>query len=135
MQGDELGDLATFEEENPGVTVGADQGDTHGMATMLGSVIRKLRSRKGEADEAFVGVLEKKREEARAAGVTTKMQKPVMEEVKWFICKGNGPNVPKFLQGTGKVRNRNMPKNECEGLIEEFWQAKAAHDSHPKAQN
>jgi hypothetical protein len=43
---------------------------------------------------------------------------------KWFVCRGTGPNVPKFLSFQGKVRNRNMQKGDAESLIKGFWQFK-----------
>eukprot|EP01048_Picozoa_sp_COSAG05_P021421 COSAG05_NODE_3937_length_1765_cov_1.574430_2_plen_500_part_01 len=43
---------------------------------------------------------------------------------KWFVCKGTGPSVPKFLRMQGKVRNRGMLKGDCEKFIHEFWEAR-----------
>ena len=41
--------------------------------------------------------------------------------------------VPSFLRGTGKVRNRCMPKSECEALINAFWAHKIENDTKPNA--
>jgi Ca2+-binding EF-hand superfamily protein/CRP-like cAMP-binding protein len=49
--------------------------------------------------------------------------------LKWFVCRGTGPSVPKFLRATGKVRNRRWTKIKVEELIEEFWSKKILHDA------
>ena len=43
---------------------------------------------------------------------------------KWFVCKGTGPGIPKFLRLQGKVRNRGIQKADCEKFITEFWEAR-----------
>jgi hypothetical protein len=41
---------------------------------------------------------------------------------QWFVCQGTGPNVPKFLRFNGKVRNKIMPKADCEAMIKSFYE-------------
>jgi hypothetical protein len=60
----------------------------------------------------------------------TKLVEPEVfgREGKFFQGLGTGPSVPPFLRATGKVRNRNMQKRECERLVNDVWDAKAKHD-------
>ena len=43
---------------------------------------------------------------------------------KYFVCHGTGPNVPKFLRFSGKVRNRMISKHDTEVFIKSFWEAR-----------
>ena len=95
----------------------------------LVELIRQYRKEKQEAEEALRGFRDKMRDQDKQ----DLMARKVVEDVKWFVCKGNGPNVPQFLRGDGKVRNRCMPKSECETLIAEYWEAKITRDSRPSA--
>ena len=72
-----------------------------------------IRKDMAETEEALAGLLVKDNE-----------AEVVVNEVKWFVCHGSGPNVPRFLRGTGKVRNRSLAKAPIEQLLEEFWAAK-----------
>ena len=51
---------------------------------------------------------------------------------KWFVCRGTGPGIPKFLRFQGKVRNRNMQKGDCEKLISGFWAFKTKAEKKKK---
>eukprot|EP01012_Entosiphon_sulcatum_P016077 TRINITY_DN21021_c0_g1_i1.p1 TRINITY_DN21021_c0_g1~~TRINITY_DN21021_c0_g1_i1.p1 ORF type:complete len:840 (+),score=157.16 TRINITY_DN21021_c0_g1_i1:112-2631(+) len=49
-----------------------------------------------------------------------------------FKALGNGPDVPVFLRGTGKVKNRNMGKPELDGLMAEIWKDKLQYEEKYK---
>eukprot|EP00744_Colponema_vietnamica_P017051 GILI01023938.1.p1 GENE.GILI01023938.1~~GILI01023938.1.p1 ORF type:complete len:478 (-),score=138.43 GILI01023938.1:202-1635(-) len=47
------------------------------------------------------------------------------EQVPDFFTARTGPGVPKFLQWNGKVRNKKIPKRDCELIVYDCLQQKA----------
>jgi hypothetical protein len=81
--------------------------------------VEELRNDLEKARDQLPWVQAEKKQQAAMAG-------------KWFVCRGTSQNVPKFLRYQGKVRNRNMQKGDCEGMIKGFWEFKKKQDSKSK---
>jgi len=43
---------------------------------------------------------------------------------RFFVGRGIGPSVPRFLRATGLVRHRELSKKACERLVKECWISK-----------
>eukprot|EP00736_Rhodelphis_marinus_P006227 Rmarinus@m.16864 len=74
----------------------------------LKSEIKKLQTELKET-QALVPWLEEEK----------RIEKETQEN--WFVCRGTGTDVPKYLRFQGKVRNRRLGKRELEQIIADFW--------------
>jgi hypothetical protein len=113
-------DLPDFQKIIRGHNVNVNQ-PTAMIIDDLTELIENLRTEVEKARGDLPWVQAEKKAKAAMAG-------------KWFVCRGTAPSVPKFLRMQGKVRNRNMNKRDCEATLNEFWEAKIAHDNKPKSQ-
>ena len=103
------------------------------------SLARQVTAQIGAMRDELKLVLEqvdviKSAEAAKAAGGEHDGEQDQESGAKWFVCKGNAPNVPKFLRATGKVRNRRWSKMKVEEIIAEFWSKKTLRDARPNTE-
>ena len=94
----------------------------------MGGEVRRLREEIEETAFLLTDAENRDPDKERAARAAAAA---AVTEDKWFICSGCGQDTPAFLQGSGKVRNRQMAKNVLEALLEEFWDTKARNDARP----
>lgn len=125
-------DWGEFDDKIEGCKLSSD--DTHSKMRQFVQYASKLekdyKENLAQLDEArkFIGLAGR---EARQNEINEQMGgKPA--DKKWFLGLGTGPEVPKYLRFSGKIRNKNLSKHDCELMVKEYWQEKVKYEKDKK---